>query len=87
MKIDGKAEEMVKPAPRYAEIAAACRLMGMRIEDNEYERMDLLLNAQNEQSLLGQAENAPAQLEPPPNQPEPRAEPPPPLPMNVLDMT
>jgi hypothetical protein len=33
---------MVKPAPYYAEIAVACRAMGMDIANDDYEKIDTL---------------------------------------------
>lgn len=33
---------MVKPAPYYAEIAVACRAMGMDIANDDYEKIDSL---------------------------------------------
>jgi hypothetical protein len=41
--IDGRVEDVVKPSPRYAEAAAACREMDMDIADDDYERIDSLL--------------------------------------------
>jgi hypothetical protein len=72
VKVDGKAEDMVPPAPRYAEIAAACRMMGMRIEDNDYAKIDLLLATTDEATLLG------ALPEPPQSTPQEDERPPPP---------
>ena len=38
----GRGEDVVKPSPRYAEVAAVCRAIGMDIADNDYERIDSL---------------------------------------------
>jgi len=42
---DGPAENVVKPAPYYAEIAVACRAMGMDIANDDYEKIDTLLES------------------------------------------
>jgi len=39
---DGPAENLVKPATYYAEIALACRAMGMDIANDDYEKIDTL---------------------------------------------
>jgi hypothetical protein len=43
--IDGRVEDVVKPSPRYSEIAVACRAMGMDIADGNYERIDTLVES------------------------------------------
>jgi hypothetical protein len=43
--ISGRAEDMFKPAAHYAEIAAACRAMGMDISNDDYEQIDALLES------------------------------------------
>jgi len=40
--ISGRVEDVVKPSPRYAKVAAACRERGMDIADDDYERIDSL---------------------------------------------
>jgi hypothetical protein len=46
MKIlDGRVEDLLKPAPHYAEVAMACRAMGMDIANDDYERIDTLLES------------------------------------------
>ena len=39
---DGPTENVIKPARHYADIAAACRAMGMDIADDDYETIDTL---------------------------------------------
>ena len=39
---DGPAENVIKPAAHYAEIAAASRAMGMDIANDDYEQIDTL---------------------------------------------
>jgi len=41
--VNGRVEDTVKPAARYAEIAAACRAMGMDIANDDYEKIDAIL--------------------------------------------
>ena len=41
--IDGPAEGTFKPAPYYAEVAMACRAVGMDIRDDDYDRIEALL--------------------------------------------
>jgi hypothetical protein len=48
--VDGCAERIVKPAGRYAEIAAASRAMGFNIEDHDYEKIDALLEGPSDPS-------------------------------------
>lgn len=43
--IYGREEDFPKPSPRYAEIGAACRAMGMDIADDDYERVDNLVDS------------------------------------------
>ncbi len=43
--VNGRAEDTIKPASHYAEIAAACRTMGMDIADDDYEKIDTLLES------------------------------------------
>ena len=38
-------QDAVKPSPRYAEIAVACRAMGMDIANDDYERIDTLVES------------------------------------------
>ena len=40
---NGRVEDTFKPASHYAEIAAACRTMGTDIADDDYEKIDTLL--------------------------------------------
>jgi hypothetical protein len=42
---NGRVEDTFKPSPRYAEIAAACRAIGIDIADDDYERIDTLLES------------------------------------------
>ena len=37
--------DVVKPSPRYAEIAVACRAIGMDIANDDYERIDTLVES------------------------------------------
>jgi len=41
--VNERVEDTFKPASRYAEIAVACRAMGMDIADGDYEKIDTLL--------------------------------------------
>jgi len=41
--VEGRVEDTFKPAPHYAEIAVACRAMGMDIANDDYEKIDTLL--------------------------------------------
>jgi hypothetical protein len=43
--INGRAEDRFKPAPHYAEVAAACRAMGMDISNDDYEQIDAMLES------------------------------------------
>jgi len=43
--IDGRVEDTFKPASHYADIAVACRAMGMDIANDDYERIDSLLES------------------------------------------
>ena len=43
--IYGPAEDFPKPSARYAEIAVACRAMGMDIANDDYERIDTLVES------------------------------------------
>jgi hypothetical protein len=46
MKIfEGRVEDTFKPAPHYAEIAVACRAMDMNIANDDYEKIDTLLES------------------------------------------
>jgi hypothetical protein len=40
LDVTERAEDVMKPSPRYAEVAATCRAMGLNIADNDYERID-----------------------------------------------
>ena len=42
---NGRVEDTFKPASHYAEIAAACRAMGMDIANDDYEKIDTLLES------------------------------------------
>jgi len=41
--VNGRVEDTFKPASRYAEIAVACCAMGMDIANDDYEKIDTLL--------------------------------------------
>lgn len=43
--VDGRVGDVVKPAARYADIAVACRAMGMDIANDDYEKIDTLLES------------------------------------------
>lgn len=43
--VNGRVEDRFKPASRYAEIAAACRAMGMEIANVDSEKIDTLLES------------------------------------------
>lgn len=43
--VTGRVEDVVKPSSRYAEIAVVCRAMGMDIADDDYERIDTLVES------------------------------------------
>jgi hypothetical protein len=43
--LDGRVEDVFKPASHYAEIAVACRAMGMDIANDDYEKIDTLLES------------------------------------------
>lgn len=43
--IDGRVADTFKPAPHYAEVAVACRTMGMDIANDDYEKIDTLLES------------------------------------------
>jgi hypothetical protein len=43
--VTGRVEDVVKPSPRYAEVAMACSEMGMDIANDDYERIDTLLES------------------------------------------
>jgi hypothetical protein len=43
--IDGRVEDTFKPAPRYAEIVVTCRAMGMDIANDDYEKIDAMLES------------------------------------------
>jgi hypothetical protein len=43
--IDGRVEDTFKPASRYAEIAVACRAMGIDIANDDYEKIDAMLES------------------------------------------
>jgi len=40
--VNGRVEDTVKPAAHYAEIAAACRAVGMDIANDDYEKIDAI---------------------------------------------
>jgi hypothetical protein len=42
---NGRVEDIFKPSPRCAEIAVACRAIGVDIADEDYERIDALLES------------------------------------------
>jgi hypothetical protein len=43
--VTGQAEDVVKPSPRYADVAMACRAIGMDIANDDYEQIDTLLES------------------------------------------
>ena len=43
--VDGCAEDTFRPAGRYAEIAQASRAMGLKIADDDYEKIDAMLES------------------------------------------
>lgn len=43
--LDGRVTDTFKPAPHYAEVAVACRAMGMDIANDDYEKIDTLLES------------------------------------------
>ena len=43
--VNGRVEDTLKPAAHYGEIAAACRAMGMDIANDDYEKIDTLLES------------------------------------------
>ena len=43
--VNGRVEDTFKPASHYAEIAMACRAMGMDIANDDYEKIDNLLES------------------------------------------
>jgi hypothetical protein len=43
--VNGRVEDTFKPAPHYLEIAVACRAMGMDISNDDYEKIDTLLES------------------------------------------
>ena len=43
--VNGRVEDTFKPALHYAEIAVACRAMGMDISNDDYEKIDTLLES------------------------------------------
>ena len=57
--VSGRVEDTFKPAARYAEIARACRAMGMGIRDDDYEKIDTLLESNSVWAALAK-DTAPA---------------------------
>jgi hypothetical protein len=43
--VDGRVEDTFKPASHYAEVAVACRSMGMDIANQDYEKIETLLES------------------------------------------
>jgi hypothetical protein len=43
--VNGRVEDTFKPASHYAEIAVACRAIGMYIADDDYEKIDTFLES------------------------------------------
>ena len=43
--VNGRVEDTFKPASYYADIAAACRAMGLDIANDDYEKIDTLLES------------------------------------------
>jgi hypothetical protein len=51
--VNGRVEDTFKPSPHYAEIAVACRAMGMDVANDDYERIDTLLESNSVWATLG----------------------------------
>lgn len=53
--VNGRVEDAIKPAAHYAEIAVACRAMGMDIANGDYEKIDALLESNSVWATLPSA--------------------------------
>jgi hypothetical protein len=58
MRIILGSADVIKPSPRYAEIAQACRAMGMDVADNDYERIDTLVESNSIWTTAARTDNS-----------------------------
>jgi hypothetical protein len=52
--VNGRVEDLVRPAGHYADIAVACRAMGVDIANDDYEKIDTLLESNSVWATLAE---------------------------------